>query len=529
LPEIFHAINERTHLPIEGPVEKCMNGAPASALFGHALLVARGGRKYSIENSAAPILDRDGAVLGAILVFRDVTEQRRLASEMTYRATHDSLTGLVNRTEFERRLEARLTDAREERGGNALMYIDLDQFKLVNDACGHAAGDELLRQVAKLFGMIVHGSDTLARLGGDEFGVILAHCSGEHALRAAQQICNLMEKFRFSHGGQRFRVGASVGLVPLDGRWEDTSALMQAADASCYAAKEAGRNRVHRWFDTDEIMRGRRGDMRWATRLTQALDEERFVLHMQRIEPLGPSAGGLHAEMLIRLREADGSLTMPGNFLPAAERFQLASRIDRWVLRETVGALVSMPDISGVELLCVNLSGRSIGDRAFHRDAIELLDGAGQDICRRLCLEVTETAAVTNMVDAAQFIDRVRHLGVRIALDDFGAGASSFGYLRTLAVDVLKIDGQFIRGLSEDLLNEAAVRSFVDVARVLGLKTVAEFIDSPATLEQVRALGVDFAQGYLLHEPEPFEGGRAFDSLAPTSSTEPLRRCTLAG
>ena len=500
--EVFHVHDARTRRPIEDPVKACASGARANARIRHALLVDRDGRRLSIENSAAPIRDREGVVLGTILVFRDVTEQRRLASEMNFRATHDALTGLLNRTEFERRLEARLGSARGDRTEDALMYIDLDQFMLVNDACGHAAGDELLRQVGGLFGEIVRGGDALARLGGDEFGVILEHCSGDRASRLAQQICDRMKTFRFEHDGRRFQIGTSIGLVPLDGRWEDTSALMQAADVSCHAAKEAGRNRVHEWFDTDKAMRGRRGDMRWATRLAQALDEERLVLHAQRIEALDPGGEGLRAEMLVRLRETDGSLIMPGVFLPAAERYHVITRLDRWVLRSTIELLSSLSDVSGVELLCVNLSGHSIGDRIFHQEAMALLDRAGAGVCRRLCFEVTETAAVTNLVDAALFIDRVRALGVRVALDDFGAGASSFGYLRMLSVDSLKIDGQFIRGLAEDPLNEAAVRSFVEAARVLGLTTVAEFVDSPATLEQIRRLGVDYAQGHLLHAPE---------------------------
>lgn len=507
LRQVFRIVGEGTRLPADDPVMTCMQSGKVAGPAGHTLLLSRDGTEYSIEDSAAPILDRSGALLGAVLVFRDVTEQRRLSLEMTYRATHDALTGLVNRSEFETRLQRRLDGAREDGSENALMYIDLDQFKLVNDACGHAAGDELLSRVARLLGDIVRSRDTLARLGGDEFGLILEHCNSDQALRIAQQICDRMDVFRFVHDARRFRIGTSIGLVPLDGRWGDTSAAMQAADISCHAAKESGRNRVHVWFDTDKAMQDRRDDMRWATRLAQAIDESRFELHVQRIEPITSSDGGIRAEMLMRLREADGSLVMPNAFLPAAERFHLATRIDRWVLQSTVEALAGMPDLSSVELLCVNLSGRSIGDRVFHRDAVELLEAAGSDVCRRLCLEVTETAAVTNMADATVFIDRARALGVRVALDDFGAGASAFGYLKTLAVDLLKIDGQFITGLIDDPLNEAAVRCFVDVARVMGLKTVAECVDSPETLQRVRELGIDYAQGFLLHRPEPADGG----------------------
>jgi len=509
--QVFHIVNEETRLPTENPVATCLAQGKVAGLANHTILISRDGDEFGIEDSAAPIRNQRGEVLGVVLVFHDVTEQRRLSGEMSYRASHDSLTGLVNRAEFETRLNRVLSKAHEDRSEHALLFIDLDQFKLVNDACGHSVGDQLLQQVSNLLGEAVRARDTLARLGGDEFAVILEHCSAEQAQRVAQQICERMDDFRFMHDERRFRIGASIGLVPVDNRWGTTAAVIQAADTSCYAAKEAGRNRVHTWFDTDQAMRARHGEMQWATRLEQALDENRFVLYAQRIEALDKKGHGLHAEVLLRMIDSDGSVVQPGAFLPAAERFHFASRIDRWVLRHAIGALLSLGDLSDVETLCVNLSGQSIGDRAFHRQALEILTDAGAELCRRLCLEITETAAVTNMADASVFIDQVRALGVRIALDDFGAGASSFGYLKNLNVDLLKIDGQFIRDVIDDPLDDAAVRCFVDVARVVGVKTVAEFVDRAEVLERVRAIGIDFAQGFLLHRPEPIEvllGGR---------------------
>jgi EAL domain-containing protein (putative c-di-GMP-specific phosphodiesterase class I) len=314
-----------------------------------------------------------------------------------------------------------------------------------------------------------------------------------------------MEQFRFLHDERRFRIGASIGLVPVDNRWATTAVAMQAADASCYAAKEAGRNRVHAWFDTDQAMRARHGETQWATRLEQALDEDRFILYAQRIAPLGSSNIGLYAEVLIRMQDTDGSLIPPGAFLPAAERFHMATRIDRWVLKRAMQHIQALPALAALDTLCINLSGQSVGDRAFHRHAIDALGEAGHAVCQRICLEITETAAVTNMTDAAIFIEQARALGVRIALDDFGAGASSFGYLKHLKVDLLKIDGSFIRDVIEDPLDDAAVRCFVDVARVAGLKTVAEFVDRPEVLARVREIGVGYAQGFLLHRPEPIE------------------------
>jgi diguanylate cyclase (GGDEF)-like protein/PAS domain S-box-containing protein len=505
LAQVFHIVNEETRQPAENPVATCLAQGRIVGLANRTVLISRNGDEFGIEDSAAPIRSSAGDLLGAVLVFHDVTEQRRLSSEMSYRATHDTLTGLVNRAEFETRLRRTLDKAHEERSEHALLYIDLDQFKLVNDACGHSVGDQLLQQVAKLLREAVRARDTLARLGGDEFAVILEHCTGGQAQRVAQQICDRMEEFRFLHDDRRFRIGASIGLVPVDNRWANTAAAMQAADTSCYAAKEAGRNRVHAWFDTDQAMRARHGEMQWATRLEQALDEDRFVLYAQRIEALGKGSTGLHAEVLIRLLDSDGSLIPPGAFLPAAERFHMATRIDRWVLKRAMQQIQAMADVSVLDTLCINLSGQSVGDRAFHRHAIDALTEAGSAVCRRLCLEITETAAVANMADAAIFIEQARALGARVALDDFGAGASSFGYLKTLEVDLLKIDGSFIRDVIDDPLDDAAVRCFVDVARVVGVKTVAEFVDRPEVLARVREIGIDYAQGYLLHRPEPIE------------------------
>jgi diguanylate cyclase (GGDEF)-like protein/PAS domain S-box-containing protein len=520
LTDVFRIINEDTREPTPNPVAICLAEDKAVGLASQTVLIERGGAEYGIEDSAAPIRGDKGEMLGAVLVFHDVTEQRRLSGEMSHRASHDALTGLVNRAEFEIRLRRLLHRSQADRSLNALLYIDLDQFKIVNDSCGHAVGDQLLIQVSKLFSGIVRSSDTLARLGGDEFAVILDHCPIDQAQRLAQQICDHMEDFRFSHDGKRFRIGASIGLVPVDRSWPTTAAILQAADTSCYAAKEAGRNRVHTWFDTDQEMRNRHGEMQWATRIEQALDEDRFMLFAQRIAALNGENGGLHAEVLLRMRDHDGSPVLPGAFLPAAERFHLASRIDRWVLKNVLQWMKSVPSLDFIENLSANLSGQSVGDRAFHRWAIELLSEAGPEICHRLCLEITETAAVTNLADAAHFIEQVRAIGVRVALDDFGAGASSFGYLKNMPVDFLKIDGQFIRKLGIDALDEAAVRCFADVAKVVGMKTVAEFVDHPTILGHLKRIGIDFAQGFFIHRPAPI------DELLqrPTEFLEEMRR-----
>ena len=503
LSEVFRIVDESTGAPEICPVSRCLMGEPEEAPLQLTQLIARDGSIYGIEDSAAPIRDAQGQVLGVVLVFHDVTEQRRMGHEMSFRATHDELTGLVNRSEFESRLQRALSDSLQRDSGHALMYIDLDQFKLVNDACGHAVGDLLLCQVTELLHSCVRSRDTLARLGGDEFGVILEHCSVEQAGRVAQKICDEMEEFRFVHDGRRFRIGTSIGLVPLDKRWPSSDAIMQAADTSCYAAKEAGRNRVHIWFDTDQAMQTRKGEMQWATRLEQALDEDRFVLYGQRISPILPTGEGLRCEVLIRLQDHDGAIIPPGVFLPAAERFQLASRIDRWVVRQVFDLLASgQPALDAVHTLAVNLSGQSIADPAFQRYLLELIDRQPVDLSK-LCFEITETAAITKLAEAGSFVQEMRRLGMRLALDDFGAGSSSFGYLKALQVDYLKIDGQFIKDVVHDQLDRAAVRCFCDVARVMGLKTVGEFVENDPILQELLDLGVDYAQGYLIHRPEP--------------------------
>ncbi len=398
-----------------------------------------------------------------------------------------------------------LRQSHEEHSSHALLCIDLDQFKLVNDTCGHTVGDQLLQQVSKLLTDAIRASDTLARLGGDEFAILLEYCTTEQAQRIAQKICDQMDDFRFIKDEHRFRIGTSIGLVPVDMRWLSTPAIMQAADASCYAAKEGGRNRVHAWCDDDATMQARHHEMQWTSRIERALDSQGFELFAQRIEGLTQPDHGIHAEVLLRMRSDDGDVVLPGAFLPAAERYHLISRVDRWVLLQVIQWMKSLTSLDVIDLINVNLSGQSVGDRTFHAWTHEQLAEAGPQICAKLCLEITETVAVTNLADAATFIRQVRATGVKVALDDFGAGASSFGYLKTLPVDILKIDGQFIRDLVTDQLDDAAVRCFVNVAQVVGARTVAEFVDKPEVLQRLRDIGVDFAQGYLIHRPEPID------------------------
>jgi len=500
---VFSILNEETRETAPDPIAACLAHGQVVGLAENTLLVGRRGLEYSIEDSAAPIRSSEGEILGAVLVFHDVSEQRRLSREMTYRASHDPLTGLLNRSEFDRRLQRVFETAQEADTSSVLLYIDLDQFKIVNDTCGHTVGDTLLKRVTQLMQECLRKRDTFARLGGDEFAVLLEHCSPEDGQRIAQTICDRMGAFRFVHDDKHFRVGASIGLVPVDGRSTSVSAVLQAADTSCYVAKESGRNRVHVWAESDEALRLRSGETRWAARIERALQEEAFVLYAQSIAPMSGEPAVRHIELLLRLVDDDGEVILPGAFLPAAERFNLISHIDRWVLGKALEQIDASGLAGGAARLCVNLSGQSLGDRAFHKEALDLLDAAGGPICHSLCIEITETAVITNMEEAASFIEGLRRRGISVALDDFGAGSSSFGYLKHFALDYLKIDGQFIRELLSDPLNEATIKCFVEVARVLGLETIAEYVGDEPTCARLRDYGVDFAQGFFIHEPEP--------------------------
>jgi len=349
----------------------------------------------------------------------------------------------------------------------------------------------------------VRQGDIVARLGGDEFALLLPSCPTSAAAGVAKKICAQFADFRFVHGEHRMVLGVSIGLAAIDGRKADPAALMQAADASCYSAKQTGRNRVVVFSDDETAIVQRAGESQWARRIEQALDEDRFVLHGQKIVPLHTRGLPVKLELLLRMVDTDGSLISPAAFIPSAERYNLMGRVDRWVLRRAIAWLQGLLAQGNAPPVAVNLSGQSVSDRSFHRWALDELAAAGPAVCQRVILEVTETAVVTNLADAASFMGEARALGVKTALDDFGAGSSSFGYLKKLPLDYLKIDGQFIRGVLTDPLDAAAVRCFVDVARVVGLKTVAEFVETEAIQNHLAELGVDLAQGYHVHRPGP--------------------------
>jgi diguanylate cyclase (GGDEF)-like protein/PAS domain S-box-containing protein len=453
----------------------------------------------------------EGAVPGSALlsgltmVISDLTERRRLAAEVQYRTTHDSLTGLANRADFEKRLDRALASARERDAQHALLYVDLDQFQLVNEACGHTAGDDFLREASTLIQSCIRSRDTLARLGGDEFGVILEHCDFPDALEVAEKIRNRMDEFRFSFDGRKFRIGASIGLVTIDKSWEDAAKLLKAADTACYAAKEAGRDRVVSYFDVDGSVETRRSETAWFHLLDQAMAENHFTLYAQLIEPLQLQGSGVRCEILLRLKDGDGKLINPGEFLPAAERFRIMPRVDKWVVGTVIDFLTKNRQlVTNAEMISVNLSGKSIGDRnfqAFVQDRV-----AGSDFDReKLCFEITESESINNIDSSIEFIEKMREIGIRFSLDDFGTGVSSFHYLKKLPVDYIKIDGLFVENMNKDPVDFATVRSIQDVAKLLGKQTIAEFVEDAEVEGQLRDLGVDFMQGFLRHRPMPLE------------------------
>lgn len=483
--------------------------------------------------SGVPLLGHDGRARGTISIFderaRTLTrtqrgalwkladvlvrlladiEARRAAEEtLSWQATHDTLTDLENRRQFEATLARHIETARMQGSCHAVLYIDLDQFKVVNDTCGHAAGDSLLRQLAQVLLSRMRRGDCLARLGGDEFGVLLEGCDLLHAQRAAAQLLAVIRAFRFEWLGQVFTLGASIGVAAVTAESCDLESVLVAADTACYLAKDKGRNRVQVHSEGDEEVAARHGQMGWFSRITRCVEEGRFFLHCQKVVAVdaGPGGGEEYLELLLRMTDEGGRLVLPGAFIPAAERYHLMGTIDRWVVGRALHCLGAMRPRSKPQLprFGVNLSGVSLGDPAFADYVLECFDQTGTPPSA-VCFEITETAAISNLTRAAGFISRFRELGCRFALDDFGAGLSSFAYLKSLPVDYLKIDGAFVRGSCRDAVDLAAVDAACRLAEAVGAKTIAECVETTEILERMRDLGIDFAQGHLIHSPEPY-------------------------
>ncbi len=503
LTEVLCVAEESSGDALPDLLPLCLSKAGPVVLEADTVLVDRSGaRESAVEITASPIRDHSRRIIGMVVVAHDVTELRGMARVMSYQARHDPLTGLINRREFEVRLWQALEQRREAGRPHALCYLDLDQFKLVNDTCGHLAGDELLKQIAELLQQRLCQADVLARLGGDEFGLLLHDCELDHAHRVADALCAALRRHRFEWEGNVFTVGVSIGVVDLDAG-STPAALLAAADAACYVAKDEGRNRVHSVYPQDRQFARRNDQMQWATRIQRALDEARFELSFQRIKALSTEEADM-AELLLCMVGEEGERIAPGVFLPAAERFNMMPAIDRAVVQLAFGLLAERQPVGRgrIARFTVNLSGQSLSDDQFLDYVLEQLDTSGADPLR-ICFEITETAVIANLGRARRFIEALRRRGCRFALDDFGSGLSSYAYLRALPVDYLKIDGMFVRQMCRDAVDYSMVESINQVGHVMGIRTIAEYVEEEAVMEALRDMGVDYVQGFGVHRPEP--------------------------
>lgn len=496
-------VEAQTRRGLPHPVHVALGESRRAPLVSGAVMLRRDEQEVMVEASALPLGPDDGA--GAVLVLRDVAPEREAAQRLSHQQAHDTVTGLLNRVEFETRVARCLerSELRERSAGDALLFVDLDQFRIVNQSCGHGAGDELLRRVAGVLEQHLRAGDSVARMGGDEFGVLLVGCASEDALRVAEKLRQAVGELRFEHGGRSFPVAASIGVVELDGAWREASAALSAVEAACGLAKEHGRDRVHLLLPGDVELAMREGMLQWVARIQDALDHDRLRLYAQPIAPAVkvPDAP-LHVELLLRMLDDEGRLVSPMAFLPAAERFSMTTAIDRWVVASAFARLGAAGDRAPA-LCAINLSAASLSDERFLQFVLDEAARCGVQAAR-VCFEITETAVISDFQKALRFIERLRALGFRFALDDFGTGMSSFAYLKQLPVDFLKIDGSFIKDMLHDPIDRAMVEAIHHVGRVMGLRTVAEFVEHDATRRCLCDIGVDFVQGYAIGKPAPF-------------------------
>lgn len=469
------------------------------------VLKRKDGRKIVVLENSRAVRNEQGHVLYYEGTLTDITEAHELSQQLSFEASHDALTGLINRREFELRLQRALESALGTQALHALCYLDLDNFKVINDTCGHIAGDELLRQLAAILQKKIRTNDALARLGGDEFGVLLHDCPLENASEVAADLLRVIEQFQFVWGTSAFFVGASIGVVLIDGHQRRVTQVLSAADAACYAAKDQGRNRVHVYREDDSVVARRHGEMQWVTRVKRALTENRFFLEAQPIIPIDPALGHKHYEILVRLYDDSGRRVPPGAFMPAVDRYNLATRLDRWVISAAFAWLGRRREsLAGIDRFFINLSGDSLGDRELVEFILLGLKKT-QIPAERIGFEVTESAAINNLTRANQIIGELHRAGIVFGLDDFGIGMSSFAYLRALAVDYLKIDGMFVANLATDAVDREMVSSINRIGHVMGKMTVAECVEQTVVLEKLKSIGVDYAQGFAIGMPVPID------------------------
>jgi diguanylate cyclase (GGDEF)-like protein/PAS domain S-box-containing protein len=508
LATVLHMLPEPNTFSVTAEIAQILAGEQRTGPATGSLLRKRDGATTPVHERAAPIRDSHGDVIGIALVMRDITQERAFAAQLQHQATHDALTGLANRREFEQQLGRAIVDQQSKGAEYALLYLDLDQFKVVNDTCGHAAGDELICQVSWAVKHELRAADTLARLGGDEFGILLADNAQDAALKVAESIRRRISELRFLWDGKIFSTNVSIGVLSLTESLATVGDALSAADQACYLAKDNGRNRVQLYRPDDQVMRARHGEMRWVERLNRAIDLDQFALFAQEIRPVGGGAGNghfaaSHFEILIRMIDADGTLIAPMAFIPAAERYGLMPKIDRWVIANACKNLAALGERHGAIPICmINLSGASVTDPGM-ADFVRSQLAQFALPTRSIGFELTETAAITNLASASQLMHRLNEIGCPTALDDFGSGMASFAYLRRLPVDYLKIDGEFVQDMTTDAVDYEIVEAIHNVGRVMGIKTVAESVENADILAALLLVGVDFAQGYHIGRPVP--------------------------
>jgi diguanylate cyclase (GGDEF)-like protein/PAS domain S-box-containing protein len=509
IKELINIVNESSGDSVIDPLEQCFSSESTVHLPEHSSLVNGKGNMVAIEASVAPMRNENGRLIGAVMVIQDVSSTRKLTQQLSYHASHDMLTGLYNRRKFEEYLGETLLGVKAEEREHSLCYLDLDQFKIVNDTCGHIAGDELLRQLPALLNDVLRSGDIVARLGGDEFGILLQNCNTRQARIIADKIRQQIKNFKFAWEERTFTIGASIGVVGIDAENCEMSRILSAADMACYAAKDSGRNRVHVYEQADELASSRHGESHWSARITQALDQNLFRLYRQPIVGIGVSGNKEeHFEVLVRMIDENGSIIPPSAFIPAAERYNLMAGVDRWVIREVFRMVADNdpadPILGTGKVISINLSAESLN----HEDLVEYILAQKQELgitLENICFEISESVAITNLSKVAAFIAHMKKHDCTFALDDFGSGLSSFSYLKTLPVDYLKIEGSYIKDVSRDPIDRAMVVSIQRMGVELRLNIIAEWVEDEATLNVLKEIGVDFVQGYHFGRPEAIE------------------------
>jgi len=509
LNQIFNIINEHSGEPINIALNDCIEQCNPIRLASDALLISRNGEQFAIEESAAPILNSHDEPLGVVIIFKDVTEQRQKTKELTHHATHDPLTGLVNRREFEHRLERAITASKAHSTQHILCYIDLDNFKPVNDTAGHNAGDELLRQVVTLFMGKVRFRDTLARLGGDEFALLMDNCPLQKAYEIASELVAEIQDYQFVWQDHPFQIGASIGLVAIDGTSENVSDFLNQADTACYMAKHRGGNQVQVYQEGVEALTQNQGKTLHAATLSSALEQDRLLLYKQPIISLLPDHKAItRHELLVRLVNTEGQIILPGAFIPIAERHGLMAAIDRWVIRTAFQHYNTLFAETSTAGIAINLSGNSLSDDSLP-EFIRQQFAESALPKEQVCFEITEAAVLQNLKQAALFAETMKSEGCHFTLDRFGSGISSFSYLKKIPVDYIKIEGSFICGMLQNPVDHAMVEAINHVGHSMGIHTIAEWVESDAVIQRLTELGVDYAQGYALSSPCPMLSNNA--------------------